>query len=39
VINPGKDIEERARDALAMDKADPLTVIHAPLPEGIHEIK
>jgi hypothetical protein len=39
VINPSKDIEERARDVLAMGKADPLTVIHAPLPEGIHEIE
>jgi hypothetical protein len=39
VINPSKDIEERALEALAMGKADPLTVINAPLPEGIHEIK
>jgi hypothetical protein len=39
VINPSKDIEERALEALAMGKAHSLTVINAPLPEGIHEIK
>jgi hypothetical protein len=39
VVNPSDDIEERAREALAMPKPDAaLVVIQAPLPEGLDEV-